>query len=119
MQLFAQQTGQSTFSLRQLIAFAESLPESIFQKLGADVPAPAPVPPTPKETNPKTRRRGSFTTLAPRRLAVNDHEIVLAIQEELDGSEWTSATLDRIATLLIDNGYRVRDLADADREAAR
>jgi hypothetical protein len=41
---------------------------------------------------------------------VNDHEIILAIQDLLDGVEWTPATLDEIAALLNDNGYRIRDL---------
>lgn len=41
---------------------------------------------------------------------MTDHEIVLAIQELLDGVEWNAGTLDEIATLLTDNGYRIRDL---------
>jgi hypothetical protein len=45
---------------------------------------------------------------------VNDNEILLAIQELMDGVEWSTDTLDGIAKLLNDNGYRVRDLDDAD-----
>lgn len=41
---------------------------------------------------------------------MNDHEIVLRIQELLDGVEWTPATLDEIAQVLSDNGYTIRDL---------
>lgn len=47
---------------------------------------------------------------------MNDHEIVLAIQQELDGVEWSSDTLEAIAEILVRNGYRVRDLDDKDRE---
>ena len=46
---------------------------------------------------------------------MNNSEIVLAIQQELDGVEWTPATLERIADILVHNGYRVRDLNDVDR----
>lgn len=45
---------------------------------------------------------------------MHDHEILLAIQEAMDGVEWTPDTLDAIAKLLNDNGYRVRDLDDKD-----
>ena len=45
---------------------------------------------------------------------MNDHDAMLAIQEELDGVEWGSDTLERIATILIESGYRVRDLDDRD-----
>lgn len=45
-----------------------------------------------------------------------DSDIVLAIQELLDGVEWTPSTLDKIAELLIANGYRIRDLDDVDLE---
>ena len=45
---------------------------------------------------------------------MSDHNIVLAIQELLDGVEWTSQTLDAIATVLRNSGYRVRDLEDKD-----
>lgn len=38
-----------------------------------------------------------------------DHEIILAIQELLDGVEWTPDTLECIAGLLQHNGYPVRD----------
>lgn len=45
---------------------------------------------------------------------MTESEILLAIQELLDGVEWTPDTLDRIAMLLVNNGYRVRDLNDVD-----
>jgi hypothetical protein len=41
---------------------------------------------------------------------MNDHDILLAIQELLDGVEWKVDMLDEIARLLSDNGYRVRDI---------
>jgi hypothetical protein len=41
---------------------------------------------------------------------MTDHEIVLAIQDLMDGVEWTLDTLDIIAMLLDENGYRVRDI---------
>lgn len=47
---------------------------------------------------------------------MEDHEILLQIQELLDGVEWTPETLDEVAKLLNDNGYRVRDLDDKDLE---
>ena len=41
---------------------------------------------------------------------MDDHEIVLAIQEVLDGTEWNSATPAYIAEILETNGYYVGDL---------
>lgn len=41
---------------------------------------------------------------------MNDHEIMLAIQELLSGVEWSPDTLDQIAELLHDNGYCIEDL---------
>jgi hypothetical protein len=43
---------------------------------------------------------------------MNDHDIVLTIQEIMDGCEWTSDTMSLIADLLTENGYRIRDLDD-------
>jgi hypothetical protein len=40
------------------------------------------------------------------------HEAMLAIQEQLDGVEWSAHTLEEIAAILIEAGFRVRDLAD-------
>jgi hypothetical protein len=40
---------------------------------------------------------------------MNDHEIILAIQELMDGVEWTPDTLQEIAELLHENGYQIRD----------
>lgn len=37
------------------------------------------------------------------------HKLLKAIQRELDGVEWDSDTLDRIAVLLDENGYKIRD----------
>ena len=45
-----------------------------------------------------------------------DHELALAIQQELDGVEWLPETLETIALLLVNAGYRVRDMNDVDRE---
>jgi len=41
---------------------------------------------------------------------MTDHDIILTIQEMLDGVEWNADTLATIAELLSENGYRVRDL---------
>lgn len=46
---------------------------------------------------------------------MNDNELLLAIQELLDGVEWTPDTLEEIANLMTASGYRVRDLDDRDR----
>jgi hypothetical protein len=45
-----------------------------------------------------------------------DHEAMLAIQQALDGVEWTADTLERIAEILHQAGYRIRDLDDRDVE---
>jgi len=45
---------------------------------------------------------------------MTDHEIVLAIQELLDGVEWNSDTLSSIEIILHENGYRIRDIDDRD-----
>jgi len=42
----------------------------------------------------------------------NSHEVLLQIQELLDGVEWTPDTLGQIALLVEENGYLVRDLDD-------
>lgn len=47
---------------------------------------------------------------------MSDHEIVLAIQELLDGQEWTDDTLEIIAMLLVNNGYQVHDMDGNPRE---
>jgi hypothetical protein len=43
---------------------------------------------------------------------MNDHEAMLAIQQELDGVEWAADTLERVAEVLQKAGYRIRDLDD-------
>jgi hypothetical protein len=45
---------------------------------------------------------------------MSDHEAMLAIQQELDGTAWTAETLERIAEILQHAGYRIRDLDDRD-----
>ena len=45
---------------------------------------------------------------------MNDHEAMLAIQQELDGVEWTAETLERVAEILQQAGYRICDLHDCD-----
>jgi len=42
---------------------------------------------------------------------MTDHDIILAIQELLDGVTWTPETLNDIANVLNNNGYVVRDSA--------
>ena len=49
---------------------------------------------------------------------MSDHEAMLAIQQQLNGVEWTPDTLSNIEQILISAGYHMRDLNDADREAA-
>lgn len=46
---------------------------------------------------------------------MSDHDLLLAIQEKLDGVEWTPDTLEEIADLMHDHGYRIRDRHDGDR----
>lgn len=49
----------------------------------------------------------------------SDHKLALAIQEILDGCEWNSETTEKIARLMHNAGYRIRDLNDRDLEEAR
>lgn len=46
---------------------------------------------------------------------MDDHDLLLAIQNRLDGVEWSSDTLEEIAGLMVASGYRIRDLDDRDR----
>ena len=41
---------------------------------------------------------------------MNDHDILLTIQDLLDGVEWSTDTLSQIADLLSSNGYLIRDI---------
>lgn len=41
---------------------------------------------------------------------MNDHDIVLAIQELMDGVEWNADTLKEIAEMLNGNGYPIGDI---------
>jgi len=43
---------------------------------------------------------------------MSDHDLLLAIQELLDGCEWTVDTVAAIAAMLDDNGYSIRDTDD-------
>jgi putative SOS response-associated peptidase YedK len=43
---------------------------------------------------------------------VNAQDLLLAIQELLDGVEWTPDTLEAIAALMIKGGYQIRDMHD-------
>jgi hypothetical protein len=45
-----------------------------------------------------------------------DHDLLLAIQNELDGTSWDADTLETIATLMQAGGYRIRDKDDRDVE---
>lgn len=61
VQLFVAATGADTFSLRQLIAFAETLPSSILRSLETQRGDASQAPPhavAPKETIQKARRQG-------------------------------------------------------------
>lgn len=40
---------------------------------------------------------------------MTDHDLLLAIQELLDGVEWTPDTVEDIASILHENGYTIRD----------
>lgn len=40
---------------------------------------------------------------------LSKRKLLKAIQRQLDGVEWTDKTLDNIAVLLDENGYRIRD----------
>lgn len=40
---------------------------------------------------------------------MNDHDLLLAIQELLDGVEWSPDTLDQIAELMNGSGWVIRD----------
>jgi hypothetical protein len=48
-----------------------------------------------------------------------DHALLLAIQEQMDGVEWNSDTFERIAQLMVEGGYRIRDCNDVDRDGER
>lgn len=45
---------------------------------------------------------------------MNAEEALLAIQEQLDGVEWSSQTLEEIASIMTRAGYRIRDMNDVD-----
>ena len=46
---------------------------------------------------------------------MSDHEAMLAIQQLLDGVEWSADTVESIAAIMIRCGYRIRDMDDVDR----
>jgi hypothetical protein len=47
---------------------------------------------------------------------MTDHDALLAIQELMDGVEWSADTLDGIAKIMVSAGYRIRDLDYVDLE---
>lgn len=49
---------------------------------------------------------------------MSEHDALLAIQELMDGQEWSAATLDSIAQIMIRTGFRIRDLDDVDIDEA-
>jgi hypothetical protein len=55
-------------------------------------------------------KRATFPLVRTRGSQMNDHEIVLAIQDLLDGVEWDVDTLNAIAEVLAANGYAIHDL---------
>lgn len=40
---------------------------------------------------------------------MNDHDLLLAIQELLDGTEWSADTIEQVALLMEQNGYHISD----------
>ena len=50
---------------------------------------------------------------------MTDHNALLRIQELLDGVEWTPDTLEAIADIVREAGYKVRDLEDKDPDDER
>jgi hypothetical protein len=50
-------------------------------------------------------------TEEPKRIQItSDHELVLAIQDLMDGTAWDADTLQEIARLLVSMGYQLHDL---------
>jgi len=49
---------------------------------------------------------------------MDSQEALLAIQEAMDGVEWTPDTLDTIAKIMREAGYLIRDTNDRDGEVA-
>jgi hypothetical protein len=47
---------------------------------------------------------------------MNDHDALLAIQELMDGTEWSADTLEAIARVMVSAGYRIRDLDEVERD---
>ena len=43
---------------------------------------------------------------------MTESDLLLAIQELLDGVEWTADTLSQIAELMTANGYRIRGIKE-------
>ena len=50
---------------------------------------------------------------------MTDHNALHRIQELLDGVEWTPDTLEAIADIVREAGYKVRDLEDKDPDDER
>jgi hypothetical protein len=48
---------------------------------------------------------------------MNDSDAMIAIQQELDGVEWSTQPLDRIATIMLSAGYPIRDSDGVDLDA--
>lgn len=47
---------------------------------------------------------------------MTDYDAMLAIQDLLDGQVWSPDTLEDIAKIMVNAGYRIRDAEDIDRE---
>lgn len=43
---------------------------------------------------------------------MNDHELLLAIQELLSGQQWDADTLQEVVELMIAEGYSIEDTTD-------
>ena len=50
---------------------------------------------------------------------MNDHDLLLAIQELLDGVQWDGDTLCEVARLMEENGYHIGDSTIVDDDARR
>jgi len=44
---------------------------------------------------------------------MDDHDLLLAIRDLLDGTEWDSGMLEQIAEWMAESGYPIRDIDEA------
>jgi hypothetical protein len=69
------------------------------------------------QTQPYRSRREAINAWNARKLRGDnsDHDAMLAIQELLDGKVWDADAIDRVALIMIEAGYKIRDTDDVDR----